>query len=147
MQWYFIQIEAGLGLSERFYHVAISALSIGQLLGAMMASIVSDRIPLWYSTMATLLCHIVGFVVYAMATSGWMIIVARLLSGMFIGIQVVLSLAYFGVSYLRYLEVLEPEERTKEEGKTTRVKDVLFALFAVSENVGNLIGPGLSMIY
>ena len=147
MQWYFIQIEAGLGLSERFYHVAISALSIGQLLGAMMASIVSGRIPLWYSTMATLLCHIVGFVVYAMATSGWMIIVARLLSGMFIGIQVVLSLAYFGVSYLRYLEVLEPEERTKEEGKTTRVKDVLFALFAVSENVGNLIGPGLSMIY
>ena len=147
MQWYFIQIEAGLGLSERFYHVAVSALSIGQLLGAMMASIVSDRIPLWYSTMATLLCHIVGFVVYAMATSGWMIIVARLLSGMFIGIQVVLSLAYFGVSYLRYLEVLEPEERTKEEGKTTRVKDVLFALFAVSENVGNLIGPGLSMIY
>ena len=147
MQWYFIQIEAGLGLSERFYHVAISALSIGQLLGAMMASIVSDRIPLWYSTMATLLCHIVGFVVYAMATSGWMIIVARLLSGMFIGIQVVLSLAYFGVSYLCYLEVLEPEERTKEEGKTTRVKDVLFALFAVSENVGNLIGPGLSMIY
>ena len=147
MQWYFIQIEAGLGLSERFYHVAISALRIGQLLGAMMASIVSDRIPLWYSTMATLLCHIVGFVVYAMATSGWMIIVARLLSGMFIGIQVVLSLAYFGVSYLRYLEVLEPEERTKEEGKTTRVKDILFALFAVSENVGNLIGPGLSMIY
>ena len=134
-------------MSERFYHVAISALSIGQLLGAMMASIVSDRIPLWYSTMATLLCHIVGFVVYAMATSGWMIIVARLLSGMFIGIQVVLSLAYFGVSYLRYLEVLEPEERTKEEGKTTRVKDTLFALYAVSENVGNLIGPGLSMIY
>ena len=147
MQWYFIQIEAGLGLSERFYHVAISALRIGQLLGAMMASIVSGRIPLWYSTMATLLCHITGFVVYAMATSGWMIIVARLLSGMFIGIQVVLSLAYFGVSYLRYLEVLEPEERTKEEGKTTRVKDILFALFAVSENVGNLIGPGLSMIY
>ena len=147
MQWYFIQIEAGLGLSERFYHVAISALRIGQLLGAMMASIVSGRIPLWYSTMATLLCQIVGFVVYAMATSGWMIIVARLLSGMFIGIQVVLSLAYFGVSYLRYLEVLEPEERTKEEGKTTRVKDILFALFAVSENVGNLIGPGLSMIY
>ena len=147
MQWYFIQIEAGLGLSERFYHVAISALRIGQLLGAMMASIVSGRIPLWYSTMATLLCHITGFVVYAMATSGWMIIVARLLSGMFIGMQVVLSLAYFGVSYLRYLEVLEPEERTKEEGKTTRVKDTLFALYAVSENVGNLIGPGLSMIY
>ena len=113
----------------------------------MTASIVSSRVPLWYSTMAALLCHITGFVVYAMATSGWMMIVARVLVGMFIGIQVVLSLAYFGVSYLRYLEVLEPEERAEEEGKTTRVKDVLFALYAVSESVGNLIGPGLSMIY
>ena len=134
-------------MSERFYHVAISAFSIGQLLGAMIASIVSSRVPLWYSTMAALLCHITGFVVYAMATSGWMMIVARVLVGMFIGIQVVLSLTYFGVSYLRYLEVLEPEERAEEEGKTTRVKDVLFALYAVSESVGNLIGPGLSMIY
>ena len=147
MQWYFIQIDVGLGLSERFYHVAVSAFSIGQLLGALIASIVSGRVPLWYSTMVALLCHITGFVVYAMATSGWMMIVARVLAGMFIGIQVVLSLAYFGVSYQHYLEVLEPEERTKEEEKTTRVKDTLFALYAVSENVGNLIGPGLSMIY
>ena len=144
MQWCFIQIDAGLGLSEKFYHVAVSAFSIGQLLGAFIGSIISGRVPLWYSTMAALLCHITGFVLYATATSGWMMIVARILSGMFIGIQVVLSLAYFGVSYLRYLEVLGPEERTKEEGKTTRVKDTLFALYAVSENMGNLIGPGLS---
>ena len=142
--WSFIQIEAGLGLSESFYHVAISAFSVGQLLGAMTASIIFSRMPLWYNTMAALLCHITGFVVYAMATSGWMMIVARILSGMFIGLEVVLSLAYFGVSYLHYLEVLGPEERTKEEGKTTRVKDTLFALYAVSENMGNLIGPGLS---
>ena len=145
MQWCFIQIDAGLGLSERFYHVAISAFSIGQLLGAMTASIVSSRVPLWYSTMAGLLCHITGFAVYAMATSGWMMIVARILSGMLVGMQRVPSLAYFGVSYLHYLEVLEPEERTKEEGKTTRVKDTLFALYAVSENMGHLIGPGLQM--
>ena len=57
--------------------------------------------------------------------------------------QSVPSLAYFGVSYLHYLEVLEPEERTKEEGKTTRVKDMLFVFYAVSANIGTLIGPGL----
>ena len=123
--------------------MAISALSIGQLLGAITASIVSGRVPLWYNTMAGLLCHITGFVVYGLATSGWMMIVARVLAGMPLGMQRVPSLAYFGVSYLHYLEVLEPEERTKEEGKTTRVKDTLFALFAVSENMGHLIGPGL----
>ena len=137
------QIEAGLGLSERFYHVAISAFSIGELLGAMTASIVSSRVPLWYRTMAALLCHITSFVVYGLATSGWMIVLARLLSGIFIGLQTVLSLTYFGVSYQHYLEVLEPEERTKEEEKTTRVKDTLFAFYAFSANIGSLIGPGL----
>ena len=141
------QIEAGLGLSESFYHVAISAFSIGEFLGAMTASIISGRIPLWYCTMAALLCHITGFVVYAMAISGWMIIVARVLSGTFIGLQTVLALTYFGVSYQHYLEVLGPEERTKEEGKTTRVKDTLFALYSFSANMGSLIGPGLMHVY
>ena len=137
------QIEAGLGLSERFYHVAVSAFSIGELLGAMTASIVSSRIPLWYNTMAALLCHITGFVVYATATSGWVMIVARVLSGTYIGLQTVILFAYFGVSYQHYLEVLEPEERTKEEEKTTRVKDTLFALYCAAGNMGTLIGPGL----
>ena len=127
--------------------MAISAFSIGEFLGAMTASIISSRIPLWYSTMAALLCHITGFVVYAMATSGWMMIVARVVSGTFIGVQTVLVLTYFGVSYQHYLEVLGPEGRTKEEGKTTRVKDTLFAFYAVSANVGSLIGPGLIHIY
>ena len=137
------QIEAGLGLSESFYHVAISAFSIGEFLGAMTASIISSRVPLGYCAMAALLCHITGFVVYAMATSGWMIIVARVLAGTFIGMQTVLVLTYFGVSYQHYLEVLGLEERTKEEGKTTRVKDTLFALYSFSANMGSLIGPGL----
>ena len=138
-----LQIEAGLGLSEDFYHVAISAFSIGELLGAMTASVVSSRIPLWYNTMAALLCHITGFVVYATATSGWMIVLARILSGAYIGLLTVILLAYFGVSYQHYLEVLGPEGRTKEEGKTTRVKDTLFALYCAAGNMGTLIGPGL----
>ena len=137
------QIEAGLGLSESFYHVAISAFSIGELLGAMTASIISSRVPLWYNTMVALLCHITGFMVYALATSGWMILLARILSGMYIGLQTVILLAYFSVSYQHYLEVLGPEERTKEEGKTTRVKDTLFALYCTAGNMGALIGPGL----
>ena len=121
------------------------AFGVGELLGAFIGSI--GRLPLWYNTMAALLCHIVSFVVYAMATNGWMIIVARVLSGTFVGMQSVLTLAYFGVSYQHYLEVLGPEERTKEEGKTTRMKDILFVFYAVSGNLGTLIGPGLSRAY
>ena len=139
------QIEAGLGLSEKFYHVAVSSFSIGEFVGALIGGFLASRIPFWYSAMGALLCHIVGFVIYATAVSGWMIIGARILSGTFVGLQSVVSFTYFGVSYQHYLEIIGPKERKKEEAKTTRVKDQLFAFEAVAANVGSLFGPGLIM--
>ena len=136
------QIEAGLGLSEKFYHVAVSSFSIGEFVGALIGGFLASRIPFWYCAMGALLCHIVGFVIYATAVSGWMIIGARILSGTFVGLQSVVSFTYFGVSYQHYLEITGPKERKKEEAKTTRVKDHLFAFYAVAANVGTLFGPG-----
>ena len=138
-----LQIEAGLGLSEKFYHIAVSSFSIGEFVGALIGGFLASRIPFWYSAMGALLCHIVGFVIYATAVSGWMIIGARILSGTFVGLQSVVSFTYFGVSYQHYLEVIGPKERKREEAKTTRVKDHLFAFYAVAANVGTLFGPGL----
>ena len=140
---FYIQIEAGLGLSEKFYHIAVSSFSIGEFLGALMGGFFAGRIPFWYSTMGALLCYTVGFVMYATAMSGWMIIGAKVLSGTFVGLQVVATYTYFGVSYQHYLEVIGPKERKKEAAKTTRVKDQLFAFYAVAANVGTLFGPGL----
>ena len=140
-----LQIEAGLGLSESFYHYAISAFSIGEFLGAVIGGITTGRVPFWYSAMGALLCHIVGFIMYASSVSGWMIIVARVLSGTFVGLQSVISFTYFGVSYQYYLELLGPEGRRREEAKTTRVKDLLFAFYAVAANLATLFGPGLAV--
>ena len=140
-----LQIEAGLGMSEKFYHIAVSSFSMGEILAALVLGILSSRIPFWYSAMGALLCHTVGFVLFAIAASGWMIIAARVLIGMFAGLQVVAEFTYFGVSYQHYLDNLEPKERKKEEAKTTRVKDQLFAFEAVAANVGSLFGPGLIM--
>ena len=142
-----MQIEAGLGLSESFYHSAISAFSIGELLGAVIGGITTGRVPFWYSAMAALLCHILGFVIYATSMSGWMIYVARIISGMFVGLQIVVLFTYFGMSYQHYLELIGPEGRRREEAKTTRVKDLLFAFYAVAANFGYLFGPGLAMRY
>ena len=139
----FLQIEAGLAMSEKFYHIAVSSFSMGEILGALIVGTFSNRIPFWYSAMGGLLCHTVGFVLFAIAVSGWMIIAARVLIGMFVGLQVVTVFTYFGVSYQHYLDNLEPKERKKEEAKTTRVKDQLFAFEAVAANVGSLFGPGL----
>ena len=139
----FLQIEAGLGMSEKFYHIAVSSFSMGEILGAVILGTLSSRIPFWYSAMGALLCHTVGFTLFAVAMSGWMIVVARMLAGMFTALQVVTVFTYFGVSYQHYLDNLEPKERKKEETKTTRVKDQLFAMYAVATNVGALFGPGL----
>jgi len=142
-----LQIEPGLGLSESFYHSAVSALSIGEFLGAVIGGITTGRVPFWYSAMGALLCHIAGFIMYAMSVSGWMIIVARILSGTYVGLQVVVSLTYFGMSYQHYLEVLGSDDRKHEEAKTTRVKDILFGLYVVAANFGALFGPGLTILY
>ena len=138
-----LQIETELGLSETFYHIAVSSFFIGEFLGALIAGILSSRIPFWYMAMGALLFHTVGFVIYATAMSGWMVIVARLLTGVFAGLQVVTILTYFGVSYQRYLDVIGTKERKKEEAKTTRVKDQLFAFYMVAGYTGILFGPGL----
>ena len=80
---------------------------------------------------------------YATALSGWMVIVARLLTGVFAGLGTVTILTYFGVSYQHYLVVIGTKERKKEETKATRLKDQLFAFFMVTANAGILLGPGL----
>ena len=86
---------------------------------------------------------IAAYVFYATAINGWMMITARLLAGMFSSLQFTTALTYFGVSYLLYLEALGKEQRVSEEQKTTKVKDKLFAFYAVASNFGYLFGPGL----
>ena len=138
-----LQIEPGLGLSETFYHWVITAHSFGEFLGALLAVYIVSRIPFWYSTMLVLLIDITGFVFYATAINGWMMITARLVAGMSCSMLTVLALTYFGVSYPLYLEVLGKEERVREEQKTTKVKDRLFAFKTLAANVGSLLGTGI----
>jgi len=138
-----LQIEPGLGLSETFYHWTISTYSVGQFLGSICAGFIVSRISFWYITLLALLTNITAYVFYATAISGWIMIIARLLAGLFGGSHNVISYTYFGVSYPVYLEALGKEQRVKEEQKTTKVKDKLFTLYAVAANLGILFGPGL----
>ena len=138
-----LQIEPGLGLSETFYHWTVPAYSIGEFLGALFAGYIVSRIPFWYSTILALLMDIAAYVFYATAINGWMMITARLLAGMFSSLQYTAALTYFGVSYPLYLEALGKEQRVSEEQKTTKVKDKLFAFYAVACSFGYLLGPGL----
>ena len=123
----------------------ISTYSIGQVLSSLLAGLIVSRIPFLYSNMLALLIGITGFVFYATAINGWMMITARLLAGIFSGSHSVIAFTYFGVSYPLYLEALGKEERVREEQKTTTVKDRLFTLYSVASNVGIIFGPGLCL--
>ena len=137
----FLQIEPGLGLPEEFYAWAIATFSIGEIVGAITTGLLANIIPFWYGVLICLSTHIVAFLVYGLATAGWMIILARFLGGMFVAMQTVISYTYLGVTYEQYLEALG-EARKEEEGKTTRVKDTVFALFLIMCPAGTLFGPG-----
>ena len=141
----FSQTEHGLGLSETFYAWTIAAFSIGEFVGALSAGILTNIIPFWHNVLIGILAHTFGYLLYALATEGWMMIISRLLTGTFVGMQSVTAFTYFGVSYEKYLQALG-EGRKEEEGKTVRVKDTLFVLFALSSNMGHLIGPGWYII-
>ena len=96
--------------------------------------------------MLPLLTDITAYVLYATAINGWMMIIARVLAGMYPGLVNVVALTYFGVSYPLYLEILGKEQRVREEQKTTKVKDKLFTFYGIAHNVGYLFGPGLFIV-
>ena len=98
-------------------------------------------LPYWFSFMISLACHTFGFLLYAIVTQGWMMIVSRLLTGIFCGLHRSLAFAYFAVTYEYYILEIQ------ESKKYCRIKDLLFALYTVSTSVGFLIGAGMCYNY
>lgn len=137
----FLQITPGLGQSEVFYSWVLILFHAGATTGALLAALLVRVIPYWYLLLFSLITHTVSYILYGMATSGWLIAFSKLLSGLFIGMEKTVTFAYFGESYNDYLAVLE--ELGRSESKRTRMKDRLFALHSIGVNVGYLVGPGL----
>ena len=66
------------------------------------------------------------------------------MSGVYIGAQMTLSLAYFGESNVSYCNAIK--QQGKDEKKAKRMKHYLFALQSVGVNVGYIFGPGIFCI-
>ena len=110
-------------------------------MGSISGGILLKWVPYWHMLLTSLFLHSLGYVLYAVATTGWLIMISKLLSGVFIGAEMTLALAYFGESNAAYRTALK--EQGKNENKATRVKHKLFALHSVGVNVGYIFGPGL----
>ena len=135
-----VQVESGLGQSESFYAWVITVFNVGAIIGSLMGGFLLKWVPYWHLVLSSLSLHTLGYIIYAVATSGWVVMVSKLLSGVFIGAEMTLALAYFGESNQPYRAAVKA--LGKGEGGAARMKHTLFALHSVGVNVGYVFGPG-----
>ena len=130
-----------MGESESFYSWVITIFNVGAIIGSLMGGLLLKWVPYWHLVLSSLGLHTLGYILYAVATSGWLVMLSKLLSGVFIGAEMTLALAYFGESQQAYTAAVK--QLGKKEGGAGRVKHTLFALHSVGVNVGYVFGPGM----
>ncbi len=138
--FYCVQIEPGLGLSESLYSWSITTINIGACVGALFAGFILKVLPYWLVTFGALLLHTVGYLLYALATNGWMMMLSCFMTGAFVGAEFTFSPAYFSESYDEYISALT--EAGMKANKRFKAKDVLNAAHGVSMAIGTAIGTG-----
>ena len=137
-----MQLEPGLGESEEFYSWALASLNVGAVIGAFSSGILVKALPYWYLFLISLILHTVGYVIYAFATSGWHVMLSKLLSGLFIGTELTLGLIYISESNADYKATLK--RLGEDDRKANHVKHRLFALHTAGFIIGDVIGTGIS---
>ena len=122
-----------------FYSWVIALFNIGALFGAVGSGLLIKYIPYWYLILLTLLTHTVGYILYAISTEGWLIMLSKILSGIYIGGEMTLALSYFAESSIEYENIML---KLGEKIKGGSVRRKLFAWHNVGVGIGYIIGPG-----
>ncbi|CAI8044642.1 hypothetical protein GBAR_LOCUS24744 [Geodia barretti] len=138
-------IEPGLEESESFYTLTYTVLFLGHAIGSIVAGLLFNYIPTWYLFLCSTLSFIFGYLLYALASNGWMMILARGLAGIQLGTSTALSFAYFGVSFEKYTENIKLLEKY-ESKKVARVKKYLFSTYSIGTFFGRVVGIGFPLI-
>ena len=112
---------------------------LGHVLTALLVGYLSNRIAMWYLFMGTIVLHILGYSLYALSVTGWMMLLSRILAGISMGAAIAVSFAYFGFSTVKYAENLTilGEYDPKHYAK---VKGFVFSLFNIGTGVGFIVG-------
>ena len=75
--YYPVQVQPGLGLSESWYSWIVSVLSIGELTGAVVISILLRWVYTKYMMLSSLALAVCGGVLYSIGKYGWMILIGE----------------------------------------------------------------------
>ena len=114
---------------------------------ALLSGYLSNRIPMWYLFMGTIVLHIMGYSLYALSINGWMMLVSRILAGVSMGAAISVSFAYFGFSTVKYGENLRI--LGEYDAKTfAKVKGFVYSLFNIGTGFGYIVGAcRFSLVY
>ena len=137
-------MEPGLEQTETLYSLTYVVLFVSHAIAAVATGLLFNHIPTWYLFLVSTLCHTLGYLLYALATSGWMMILARALAGLHLGAIDSLVFAYYAVSFEKYKENLKTLGKF-EKKKETKMKGYLFSTSAIGYAVGNIIAVGIIM--
>ena len=93
--------------------------------------------------MAGVLSHTFGYLLYSLSTSGWMILLSRLLTGAFAGVIETLAYSYISERESDYEAAhAKVSEANNVKVKPMRIKEYMYAFLTVSITLSYLIGPG-----
>ena len=132
-----------MGESETFYSWTVCVYSFGELVGSLVAGQLTKYVPYRYTIVLSVGMLVIGSLFYALATQGWMLIVARVLYGVNCGSGLVLIYTYLGETSAEVSARQEEKSGTKRKKTGKTLKDKLFLWYSVVLNSAYLIGLGL----
>ena len=132
------KIEPGLEQSEAFYSMTYVVMFLSHAIAAVAVDFLFNLVPTWYLFLASTLSHTSGYLLYSLATNGWMMMLACSLAGLSQGAVMSLAYDYFAVSYERYTENL----RIIGKEKGARMKGYLYSTNRIGNVLGIAIGVG-----
>ena len=122
------------------YALVIAFRYIGSCVASLSTGFLLQVIPYWHLNLFSLVSLTTGWVIYATAVDEGMILISRLLVGIFDGMHCTLAYAYFGESFEDYVAA---QKKLDNYGKRqAAVKDILFALHGISMYLAYIVGLG-----
>ena len=118
----------------------VTVFNAGALLGGAVTGASIKIIPYWYIILVGLLCHTIGYVIYAVINNGWVVMFSKFLSGVYISLMVTFGLAYVAESSLDYQAA--HKALGNDDVKAAVVRNRLFAALQIAGSTGYIFGPG-----
>ena len=141
-----LQVLPGLGQSEFFYSWVVNAHSFGEVIFSLVYASLFHVVPYIYIFLSLIMSYMLGSLLYAVASQGWMILVSRFLDG---GSSVIAQVAFYvyvagrEVDYeTAYYATQDCMDDAVRSNKQRKLKEKMYAYRALAIGTAELIGTG-----